>query len=68
MGVCSSNEGLRSLMSERCDKEGIKLRYPSKILCTDNAAMIGCAAYYNYLKGHRADLDLNAFPNLKLGE
>lgn len=67
-GGVAANEGLRNLMSRRCAEEGLKLRYPSKKLCTDNAAMIGCAAYYDYLRGYRADLTLNAIPNLKLGE
>lgn len=67
-GGVAANEGLRSLMEERCKYEGIQLKYPSKILCTDNAAMIGCAAYYDYLKGHKSDLTLNAIPNLKLSE
>ena len=41
---------------------------PSPIFCTDNAAMIGVAAYYEYIKGTRHGWDLNAVPNLKLGE
>ena len=44
------------------------LYYPELVLCTDNAAMIGCAAYYEYLKGTRAGMDLNAVPNLPLGQ
>lgn len=67
-GGVAANEGLRKLMKERCEEEGIQVKYPSKLLCTDNAAMIGCAAYYNYIKGHTSQLDLNAIPNLKLGE
>lgn len=67
-GGVAANEGLRKLISKRCIEEGLDLKYPSKKLCTDNAAMIGCAAYYDYLKGYRADLTLNAVPNLKLGE
>ncbi|EOD00058.1 tRNA (adenosine(37)-N6)-threonylcarbamoyltransferase complex transferase subunit TsaD [Caldisalinibacter kiritimatiensis] len=67
-GGVAANEGLRNLMRKRCKEEGIQIKYPSKILCTDNAAMIGCAAYYDYIKGYRADLTLNAVPNLKLGE
>ncbi len=67
-GGVAANEGLRNLISKRCIEEGLELRYPSKKLCTDNAAMIGCAAYYDYLKGYRADLRLNAVPNLKLGD
>lgn len=67
-GGVAANEGLRNLISKRCNEERLELRYPSKKLCTDNAAMIGCAAYYDYLKGYRANLNLNAVPNLKLGD
>ena len=42
--------------------------HPSPIFCTDNAAMIGVAAYYEYISGKRSGLELNAVPNLKLGE
>ena len=62
-GGVASNESLREELSKECEKENLKLKYPSKILCTDNAAMIGCAAYYNFKKGKAADLDLNAAPN-----
>ncbi len=65
-GGVAANEGLRSLMKYVCEKEGLILKYPSKILCTDNAAMIGSVAYYNYINGKIADLDLNGVPNLKL--
>lgn len=67
-GGVASNSGLRKAIKERGELEGIKVLYPSPILCTDNAAMIGCAAYYEYLKGVRGDLKLNAIPNLKLGD
>ncbi len=67
-GGVASNQGLRRGMEEACKKEGIELFYPQPILCTDNAAMIGAAAYYEYLKGVRSGWDLNAVPNLKLGE
>lgn len=62
-GGVASNEGLRTTLEERCEKEGLSLRYPQKILCTDNAAMIACVAYYNFIRGKVADLDLNAVPN-----
>ena len=62
-GGVASNEGLRNALEERCKAENLTLKYPSRILCTDNAAMIGCVAYYNYIRGKVADLDLNAVPN-----
>ena len=55
-------------MKEACEAAGLKLYYPSPVLCTDNAAMIGCAGYYEYMSGARSGLDLNAVPGLKLGE
>lgn len=67
-GGVASNSALRADMKEACDNKGIKFYHPSPILCTDNAAMIGAAAYYEYLAGNFAKLDLNAVPNLKLGE
>ena len=57
-----------SAMEEACKKRGVAFYHPSPILCTDNAAMIGAAAYYEYLAGTRSGWDLNAVPNLKLGE
>ena len=59
---------LRAAMEAACEKEGIRFYRPSPIFCTDNAAMIGVAAYYEYRKGTRHGWDLNAVPNLKLGE
>lgn len=67
-GGVASNSGLRSAMKEACEKNHIEFYYPSPIFCTDNAAMIGVAAYYEYIAGVRSSLDLNAVPNLKLGE
>ena len=67
-GGVASNSGLRSAMEEACKKNQIKFYHPSPIFCTDNAAMIGVAAYYEFLKGTRHGMDLNAVPNLKLGE
>lgn len=65
-GGVASNSALRAAMQERCDREGIRFYHPSPVLCTDNAAMIGTAGYYEYIKGKRSGLDLNAVPNLKL--
>ena len=67
-GGVASNSALRSAMSKACEDNGIKFYHPSPILCTDNAAMIGAAAYYEYKAGVRSSWDLNAVPNLKLGE
>lgn len=67
-GGVASNSTLRQAMKDACEKKEIEFYYPSPIFCTDNAAMIGVAAYYEYLKGTRHGWDLNAVPNLKLGE
>ena len=67
-GGVASNSALRAAMQEACDEAHIRFYHPSPIFCTDNAAMIGCAAYYEYKKGTRHGWDLNAVPNLKLGE
>ena len=65
-GGVASNSRLRELLMQRGEQAGIKVVYPSPILCTDNAAMIGCAAYYRYINGTRSDFTLNAMPNLSL--
>ncbi len=67
-GGVAANSALRAGMEAACKERGIRFCYPSPILCTDNAAMIGAAAYYEYLAGTRHGWDLNAVPNLKLGE
>ena len=67
-GGVASNSALRAAMKEACEKRGVEFYYPSPIFCTDNAAMIGVAAYYEYINGTRSGWDLNAVPNLKLGE
>lgn len=67
-GGVASNSALRERMKGACEAEGFTISIPSPILCTDNAAMIGCAAYYEYLAGVRDGLELNAIPNLRLGE
>lgn len=67
-GGVASNSALRRAFTERCAGEGIRFFHPSPILCTDNAAMIGAAGYYEFIKGVRSGLDLNAVPNLRLGE
>ena len=67
-GGVASNSVLREGMRAACEKRGISFYHPSPIFCTDNAAMIGAAAYSEYLAGTRHGWDLNAVPNLKLGE
>ena len=65
-GGVAANEGLRKMMKTKGNEENIEIFYPSKILCTDNAAMIGSAAYYNYINGRTSDLYLTVEPNLGL--
>ena len=67
-GGVASNGALRTAMEKACTERGYKFYRPSPIFCTDNAAMIGVAAYYEYIRGTRHSWDLNAVPNLKLGE
>lgn len=67
-GGVASNSALRASLQESCDKRNVKFYSPSPKLCTDNAAMIGAAGYYEYINGVRHGYDLNAVPNLKLGE
>ena len=67
-GGVASNSTLRAAMEEACRKQNLSLYYPSPIYCTDNAAMISVAGYYEYIKGTRHGWDLNAVPNLKIGQ
>ncbi len=65
-GGVAANSALRKKMTEEAGKKGIRVLYPEPVLCTDNAVMIACAGYYEYLNGTRADLTLNAVPSLRL--
>lgn len=65
-GGVSANSAVRSLLQKECDKAGLKLYMPPMFLCGDNAAMIGCQAYYDYLAGKRADQSLNAVATLSM--
>lgn len=67
-GGVAANSSLRDNLFKEGEKNGIKVLFPELVLCTDNAAMIGSAAYYEFVKGRVASLDINAVPNLKLGE
>ncbi len=66
-GGVSANSELRRQFTRRCEDEGLELYYPPIELCTDNAAMIGSAAYFDFVQGKLADLTLNAYPNLPIG-
>ena len=65
-GGVASNSALRDKMEKVCAKHGINVIYPPPILCTDNAAMIACAGYYEFLNGNTADMTLNAVASLPL--
>ena len=67
-GGVAANRHLRAGLEEVCKKHDVKFYCPEPVYCTDNAAMIGAAAYYEYMAGVRHGLDLNAIPSLKLGE
>lgn len=67
-GGVASNSHLREAMAKACKENNIAFYHPSPVYCTDNAAMIGVAGYYEYMAGTRHGYDLNAIPNLKLGE
>ena len=67
-GGVASNTALRKAMENACKEREMRFYRPSPIYCTDNATMIGTAAFYEYLAGTRHGWDLNAVPNLKLGE
>jgi N6-L-threonylcarbamoyladenine synthase len=67
-GGVAANSALRRKLKDQAEKKGLAVFYPKPVLCTDNAAMIACAAYYEFLKGSVSDLYLNAVPGLKLGE
>jgi len=65
-GGVSCNAALRARMREACAQHGISLQIPEPVFCTDNAAMIASAGYYEFLSGRTAANDLNAYPNLVL--
>lgn len=67
-GGVSRNSYIRKSFDDLAKELNIKVYYPEPILCTDNAAMIAAAGFYNYINGERAELNLNAIPNLKIGD
>ena len=67
-GGVACNSALREKITVLGNKNNIDIKYPPVDLCTDNAAMIGCAGYYSYISGRKDDMSLNAVPNLKIGQ
>ncbi|WP_368488961.1 tRNA (adenosine(37)-N6)-threonylcarbamoyltransferase complex transferase subunit TsaD [Clostridium sp. BJN0013] len=67
-GGVASNTCLRDTFKSQGSKNKIDVLFPEPMLCTDNAAMIGSAAYFEYMRGNTSSLNLNAIPNLKIGE
>ena len=65
-GGVAANSALEGRLREAAREQGIQFYYPNTVLCTDNAAMIGCRGYYQSLAGHFSDLYLNAVPGLDL--
>ena len=67
-GGVSANSALRAAMQRTCETNGLNFYVPSPVYCTDNAAMIGVAAWHEMQSGRVSGWDLNAVPGLRLGE
>lgn len=66
-GGVSANSALRERLEKEAGEAGAKVYYPRLAYCTDNAAMIGAQAYYDYMAGETAGLDLDAKPSIRVG-
>jgi len=67
-GGVSANSGLRQRLEQECLSRGYQFYLPALSLCGDNAAMVGCQAYYEFLDGQIAGEDLNAFASMPIDE
>lgn len=71
-GGVSANRVLREMLEKSAKENGFKAYMPDLKCCTDNAAMIGSAAHYNYVSGKyyeiKDKMDLNAIANIKIGD
>jgi len=67
-GGVASNSALRDAIKMMCGANGISLTVPKPLLCTDNAAMIASAGYFDFIKGRTHGLALNGYPNIALGD
>lgn len=65
-GGVAANSALQAKMRDECEARGIELSYPPPRLCTDNAAMIACAGYYNLVRGRTDGLDLETIASQPL--
>ncbi len=67
-GGVAANSLLRQSIKDGAEEIGCRVYFPRPVLCTDNAAMIACASYYSFVKGHVSGMELNAVPGLRLGQ
>lgn len=65
-GGVAANSGLRESFKKEAEKRGMEFVCPDFVYCTDNAAMIGAAAYHYYLRKEFSGMDLNAIPYLPI--